>query len=108
MCLSLCRKMKKPCKNWKETQCKGAMFYHASKFTCSLHICVSFLARVNFSNKNTLILPNSLAALLKQRTPPAPSIKQQLEHVAAQVEDLVNTQAGIHAKIDLLIRMATL
>mmetsp|Transcript_48048 Transcript_48048/g.116724 ORF Transcript_48048/g.116724 Transcript_48048/m.116724 type:complete len:177 (+) Transcript_48048:92-622(+) len=50
----------------------------------------------------------TLKQLLAKRTPPPPTVAQQLEHVTASVEELVNTQAGIHAKLDLLIRMATL
>jgi len=50
----------------------------------------------------------TLKLLLQKRTPPPPTALQQLEHVTASVEELVNTQAGIHAKLDLLIRMATL
>jgi hypothetical protein len=48
-----------------------------------------------------------LEDLLKQRTPAQPTVEQQVEHVTASVEELVNTQAGIHAKLDLLIKMAT-
>lgn len=50
----------------------------------------------------------TLEQLLKERTPPPPTVEQQVEHVTVSVEELVNIQAGIHAKLDLLIRMATL
>jgi len=44
---------------------------------------------------------------LEERTPPSMGTKKNLEALGASIEDLINMQAIIHAKFDLLVRMAT-
>lgn len=48
-----------------------------------------------------------LENLLLDRTPAPPGARKRLEMLSDGVEDVVNRQASIHAKLDLLIRMAT-
>jgi len=49
-----------------------------------------------------------LETLLFNRSPAPPGAKKRLESMSDAVEDVVNRQASIHAKLDLLIRMATI
>lgn len=85
---------------------------------CSLGDLADIAGPLGFTRESILwiaqrypVIVNSrdtLEDLLKQRTPAQPTVEQQVEHVTASIEELVNTQAGIHAKLDLLIKMATL
>ena len=45
--------------------------------------------------------------LLPKRTPPAHGAKKMVQQLAESFEEVTNRQAAIHAKLDLLIRMAT-
>jgi len=48
-----------------------------------------------------------LEGYIEERTPPSLGTKRMLEGLGSSIEDLINMQAIIHAKFDLLVRMAT-
>jgi hypothetical protein len=48
-----------------------------------------------------------METLLIQRTPAPPSAKKRLAMLCENMEDVVNRQSSLHAKLDLLVRMAT-
>mmetsp|Transcript_11245 Transcript_11245/g.17677 ORF Transcript_11245/g.17677 Transcript_11245/m.17677 type:complete len:324 (-) Transcript_11245:106-1077(-) len=68
------------------------------------------LDKVRFLQERYPFIVNTmddLESYLEERMPPPTGSKKMLEGVAASVETVIHTQAAIHAKLDLLIRMAS-
>ena len=51
---------------------------------------------------------DDLGELLLDRVPPPPGNRKRLEDLTETMENVVNRQASIHAKLDLLVRMAAM